>query len=113
MSILAAWIPLHPSFTLDPNGFTTHPDYPYGVQANITEFYIRIPENRLILYPSYVQALMSGNSFIAIPIYSTKVGNINSSFSSSSAHGQLPKETIYWLVAKEGFTPEIYTRWTT
>lgn len=108
--ILAAWIPLHPSFKLDENGYVADVDYKYAVHSSIIEFFIRIPENRLILYSSYIKALTEGDAFIAVPIYRTRVGNINSSFLSSSAHGQLPEEIIYWLVRKEDFGhKEIYS----
>lgn len=106
---LAAWVLPGNNWKFDDNGYAVNmlkeeEGYlPVG-EPSIIETFIQLPVRILILKRSLVNAVNSNErEFVAIPVYETRIGNMDGGYQESRQHGQLPKQTVYVLASLREF----------
>ena len=67
------------------------------------ERFVRIPPSYYLEYDSLWEGLNNSSSLLAIPIYQTRVGNVEGSYGESRLHGQAPDVTVYYVVDADAF----------
>ena len=106
--VQAAWIIpyTNPGLYLDDDGKVRSPynsNYKgYGEPSRVERF-VRIPPSYYLEYDSLWEGLNNSSSLLAIPIYQTRVGNVEGSYGESRLHGQAPDVTVYYVVDADAF----------
>lgn len=73
----------------------------YGGRPSYFERFYKLPVGGYILPPLVQPPDLEYNEYIAVPFYEkVRIGNIYGVFGVGASHGQLPGETVYYLIPK-------------